>query len=109
MSQPVRVGIIGAGWPGGAHARGYAEAGGFRVVGVADLIPGRRQKLIADLGAAASGAREYPDAKTLLADKSIDAVSVCVPTYLHALVALEALRKKKHVICEKPPALDAAE
>jgi predicted dehydrogenase len=106
MSQNIRVGIIGAGWPGGAHARGYQQAGGCKVVAVADLIPERRQKLASEF---APGVKEYNEAKELIADKEIDAVSVCLPTYLHAPIVLAAFRAKKHVVCEKPPALYAAE
>jgi predicted dehydrogenase len=96
---------MGCGWPGGAHAKGYRESGGFRVSAVADLIPERRKKLIADFGAM----KEYAEAKELLRDKELDAVSICLPTFLHAPMALAALRAGKHVICEKPPALDGRE
>jgi predicted dehydrogenase len=105
MAQAIRVGIAGAGWPGGAHAKGYKQSGGFQLAAVADLIPDRRKKLMAEHGAL----KEYGDAKELIADKSIDAVSICLPTYLHAPMVLAALRAGKHVICEKPPALGAAE
>ena len=47
MAETTRVGIIGAGWPGAAHARGYLTAGGFKLAAVADLIPERRKKLMA--------------------------------------------------------------
>lgn len=105
MPQPIRVGIIGGGWPGGAHARGYKEAGGFKVVAVADLIPARRKKLMEESGAT----REYADAIELVADKDLDVVSVCLPTFLHAQVTVAALKSGKHVLCEKPPAMDAKE
>src|SRR5262245_20818921 len=105
MSQAIRVGIAGAGWPGAAHAKGYKQSGGFQIVAVADLIPDRRNKLAAEHGPI----KEYNDVKELIGDKSIDAVSVCLPTYLHVPVVLAAMRAGKHVICEKPPALDGAE
>jgi len=98
----IRVGIVGAGWPGQAHARGFADAGGFKIVAVADLIPERRKKLMIDFGIE----REYPDAKQLIKDKGIDAVSICLPTALHAPIAIAALRAGKHVVCETPPALN---
>jgi predicted dehydrogenase len=103
MPETLRVGIIGAGWPGAAHARGYKEAGGFKIVAVADLIPERRSKLLSEYGAA----REYADAKDLIADKQIEAVSVCLPTFLHAPIVTAALRAGKHVLCEKPPAISS--
>jgi len=104
MAETLRVGIIGAGWPGGQHAKGYSEAGGFKIVAVADLIPARRQKIMSEFGA-----KEYTDANELVRDKDIDVISVCLPTHLHAPITLAALRAGKHVVCEKPPAMNAAE
>lgn len=105
MAETTRVGIIGAGWPGQAHARGYATAGGFKVVAVADLIPSRRQTLVQS----ARGTKEYPDADGLLKDPDVDAVSICLPNDRHASVTRAALRAGKHVICEVPPATSAKE
>ncbi len=100
MAQGVRVGIIGGGWPGKAHAKGYQAAGGFKLNAVADLIPQRRRQMMDEFGIA----REYADALELVADPEIDAVSICLPNFLHAQVAVAALKAGKHVICEKPPA-----
>ncbi|HEV8606206.1 MAG TPA: Gfo/Idh/MocA family oxidoreductase [Tepidisphaeraceae bacterium] len=105
MPEQIRVGIIGCGWPGSAHARGYLTASGFKIAAVADLIPDRRKKLMAEF----SVQREYSDAKDLLADKELDAVSICLPNHMHAGATLAALRAGKHVLCEKPPAISAAE
>lgn len=105
MAEALKVGIAGAGWPGRAHAGGYQHASGFKVVAVADLIPDRRRQIMTEFGAR----KEYADAKELVADKEIDVVSVCLPTHLHAPLALAALRAGKHVLCEKPPALSVKE
>src|SRR5215218_8740301 len=105
MAEAVRVGVIGGGWPGRAHARGYVAAGGFRLMAVADLIPARRRDLINEF----KMPREYATWEELVADKELDAVSVCLPTHLHAPVAIAALRAGKHVVCERPPTLTAAE
>ncbi|MGH7215274.1 MAG: Gfo/Idh/MocA family protein, partial [Tepidisphaeraceae bacterium] len=105
MADIVRLGIIGGGWPGAAHARGATSAGGFKITAVADLIPKRRRKLMDEFNVA----REYADARDLLRDPEIDAVSVCLPTFLHAPIAVAALRGGKHVLCEKPPAMNAKE
>jgi predicted dehydrogenase len=101
----IRIGIIGGGWPGQAHAKGYATAGGFKVAAIADLIPSRREKFLSEH----PGAKQYADANDLLADDDIDAVSVCLPNNLHAPVTIAALKAGKHVLCEKPPALNATE
>jgi predicted dehydrogenase len=101
----IRVGIIGGGWPGRAHGRGYQASGGFRIAAVADLIPSRRRELMNEFKVA----REYATWEELVADKELDAVSVCLPNHLHAAATIAALRAGKHVVCERPPALSAAE
>ena len=106
MAQNVtRMGIIGAGRPGAAHARGCAEAGGFKVVAVADLIPARRKQIMSEFGAA----KEYADAKELIDDKEVDAVAIALPNHLHASTTIAALRAGKHVVCETPPTTSAKE
>jgi predicted dehydrogenase len=105
MAQGIRVGILGAGWPGTKHVEGYKAAGGFQVAAVADLIPGRRKALLAQC----PGATEHADAQTVVDDRSVDAVSLCLPNHLHAPVALAALKAGKHVLCETPPTLNATE
>jgi len=105
MSQTTRVGIIGGGWPGIAHARGYQAAGGFKIVAIADLIPSRRKQMMQEFSIPA----EYDDAEKLLADRTIDAVSIGLPNFLHAPMVKAALKAGKHVLCEKPPAMNARE
>ena len=51
----------------------------------------------------------YTDVDRMLAEAKIDAVSIIVPNKFHAPLALKALKAKKHVFCEKPPALNARE
>ena len=107
MAQGIKVGILGAGWPGLKHAEGYRAAGGFQVTAVADRIPSRRRALVQQF--AQSGATEHADAEAVLEDDAIAAVSICLPNDLHAPVALKALKAGKHVIVETPPTLDAGE
>src|SRR6185437_7982784 len=105
MAQAIRVGVIGAGWPGHRHAEGYKAAGGFQLAAVSDLIPARRRKLMDEFGIT----REYADANDLLKDVQVDAVSVCLPNAMHLPIVLAALKAGKHVICETPPAMNAGE
>jgi predicted dehydrogenase len=53
-----------------------------------------------------STVRKYTEIEDVLADSKIDAIDICLPTYLHDTVAVEALRAGKHVLVEKPMALD---
>jgi predicted dehydrogenase len=105
MPEGLRVGIAGAGWPGQAHAKGYKEAAGCKIVAVADLIPDRRRKIMSEFGAT----KEFADASEMITDKEIDAISLCLPTHLHAAVAVAALKAGKHVLCEPPPCLNSKE
>ncbi len=105
MAESLRVGVIGGGWPGTAHARGYQQAGGFKIVAISDLIPDRRKTFMNEFGAT----KEFADAKDLLAEKEIDVVSVCLPNHLHAAIAIAALRAGKHACCELPVAMNAKE
>jgi predicted dehydrogenase len=52
-----------------------------------------------------SGVRKYTDWQSLVADPAIDVVDICLPTDLHAEVAITAFENRKHVLCEKPMAL----
>jgi predicted dehydrogenase len=55
-----------------------------------------------------SNVRKYIEIEQAIADPDIDAVDICLPTDMHASVAIEALRAGKHVLLEKPMALDGA-
>jgi predicted dehydrogenase len=100
----VRVGIIGLGGIAQvAHIPGYRSAG-VRISAVSTPNPAVAERFGRELDAAWS-----TDYRELLARDDIDAVSVCVPTYLHAEVTMAALRAGKHVLCEKPPGVNAAE
>jgi predicted dehydrogenase len=102
---PLRVGVIGAGWPGERHAEGYLASGLAQVVAVSDLEAARR----AGFAASYAVPTTYADYNDLLADPSIEAVSIALPNFLHAPATIAALEAGKHVLCEKPPAVTLAE
>ncbi len=56
-----------------------------------------------------SGVRHWTHWRELVLDPEIDAIDICLPTDLHATVSIAALTAGKHVLCEKPMALTAAE
>jgi predicted dehydrogenase len=104
----VRVGVIGAGWPGERHADGYVAAPGCRIVAIADANAERGAAFAQTYGQAQGGAplTIYSDYHALLANQEIDAVSVALPNFLHHPATMAALEAGKHVLCEKPPALN---
>ena len=55
-----------------------------------------------------SAVKKFRDVDALLADGEIEAVDLCLPTFMHEEVAVAALRAGKHVLVEKPMALDGS-
>jgi predicted dehydrogenase len=100
----LRFGIIGAGNIAPVHAVAINSIEGAELLAVADSNPERGQAL-----ADKFGGTPYTDYHDLLARSDVDAVSICLPPYLHAPITLEAAAKGKHVLCEKPMAISLAE
>lgn len=101
----LKVGIIGVGGIAEvAHLPGY-EAAGAEIRGLATSRPGEVRALAERFGAQ----HVDTDYRTLLQRDDIEAVSVCVPTGLHEEIVIAALEAGKHVLCEKPPAVAAAQ
>ncbi len=101
--MPLQAAIAGAGFIGRVHARSLRLAG-VALVGVASSSPDSAAAAAAELGAD----RAYDTAEALVQDPSVDAVHICTPNHLHLPLAEAALAAGKHVICEKPLAMDAA-
>jgi len=101
----IRVGVIGLNM-GKGHVRNYASSPDVEAVYVCDLVPERREAVIAECGLTTPA---YADYREMLANSDIDAVSVALPNRLHAPVTIAALRAGKHVLCEKPMAATVAE
>jgi predicted dehydrogenase len=94
------VGFVGAGFSAHLHVAGLKTVHGVDVR-LGAVTAGRRER--AESFARAHGvATVHADWRDLVADPDIDAVAICVPTALHAEVAIAAANAGKHVICEKP-------
>ena len=102
MKPQLRVGVVGVGHLGSRHAQIYAAMRGVRLAAVCDSVPARARTLAWQLGCAA-----VTDWRRLL--EQVDAVSLAVPTSLHAELALPFLRRGVHVLVEKPLARTLAE
>ena len=114
----IRVGLIGLGGMGNVHFGRYHALHNAEVVAIADaeedrLKPGARSlKINIGEGGATIDPdkhRLYVNADDLIADKGVDLVDICLPTFLHADCIKKALAAGKHVLCEKPMALTYAE
>jgi predicted dehydrogenase len=94
----VRVGVVGVGWAGQQHLDAYARIPGVEIAAVAGLERDQR----AELQAQYAIAHAVDGWEELLAIDGLDAVSIAVPTFLHAPIATAALGHGLHVLSEKP-------
>jgi scyllo-inositol 2-dehydrogenase (NADP+) len=98
--QPISIGIIGFGRIGAEHSNWLSRTRSARAVAVADGTDARRKL------AEENGLHAYTQIPDLLNDKSIEAVVVSTPTSMHFEHVQLALSAGKHVLVEKPMALD---
>lgn len=103
----MRIGLIGAGRFGRLHLRVLRQIPGVTVAAAADVNPEMLQALEADFGIAPEGCSTDP-AELLLRD-DLDAVDIVSDESSHGPLVLEALRRGKHVIVEKPLSVKADE
>ncbi len=100
----INFALIGCGRVAPRHAQSFQQLSETRLVATADIRFDRAQRFAEEYGAAA-----YADYHDMLARSDVDAVSICVPSGLHAQVAIDALQAGKHVLVEKPIALTLAD
>jgi len=100
MVNSIRVGIIGIGNMGSAHASCVAggKIEGMELVAVCDTVPARQEYCRKTF----PQAKIYEDYTLLLRDENVDAVIIAVPHPLHSEIASAALKAGKHVLLEKP-------
>jgi predicted dehydrogenase len=101
----VRVAVVGGGFAGGSHVEGPRRVPGVEVALLAGGESGRARAAADAIGIE----RSTGDYREALADESIDVVHNCTPTDLHAEVTAAALDARKHVLAEKPLAMDSGE
>ena len=104
IELPIGLGVIGCGWAAGEIARAVTRLPSLRIVAACDADDERARAY-----AERTHARVAADIDTLLADPNVTAAYVGLPHYLLASTVERALRAGKHVLAEKPLALDAAE
>lgn len=100
----VSLGVIGCGWAASEIARASAALPQMRIVAAMDADPARAAAF-----GTTTGAKTHASVAGLLADPAVTACYVGLPHALLAPTVEQALAAGKHVLCEKPLALDAAE
>ena len=103
--RKVRVGVIGTGFIGPAHIEAMRRLGHVDVVALADI----NEEIAKQKADALSVGAAYGNYQKLLADPQIEVVHICTPNHLHYPMSKEALLAGKHVVCEKPLAMDSAQ
>ncbi|MCX7919991.1 MAG: Gfo/Idh/MocA family oxidoreductase [bacterium] len=99
----IRVGIVGCGGISGLHFEGYKQ-NGARIIACADV-----NEAAARTRANQYDCVPYTDYQEMLAKEQLDVISICTPPAFHKEIAIHALKKKIHVLCEKPLAMNVAE
>ena len=97
----MRVGILGSGSMGIAHAQAFAKLPDVQIVAFSSRSLEKAQKLAAEFGA-----RATTSDSDIINDPSLDAISNTLPTHLHTQYTVAALQAGKHVLLEKPFALN---
>ena len=103
-ARRLRAAVIGTGFVGPFHVDAIRRTGLGEVVAVAGADAGRTAAKAAALGVE----RWTLDAAELIADPSIDVIHICTPNATHVALAEAALLAGRHVVVEKPIAIDAA-
>ncbi|MDO5310330.1 MAG: Gfo/Idh/MocA family oxidoreductase, partial [Clostridia bacterium] len=105
MSNKIKIGIIGVGNIAGTHIQAYLKNPNVELYAFCDINEAQLKKMGEEYGIE----RLYTDVNEMLALTEIDAVSVCTWNSAHAECAIAALNAGKHVLCEKPMAVNAAQ
>lgn len=95
----LKVGLIGRGTISKSHTKAYEKINNAELVACCDIRP----EVMEDL----TNVRKYTDIDTFLSEEAgkLDYVDICLPTYLHDVVSIKAMRSGFNVLCEKPMAL----
>lgn len=100
----LKAAVIGAGFVGRAHVEALRRLN-VPITGVLGSTPGRTEEVRRLLGLP----RAYVSLAEFASDPDIDVVHICTPNYLHHDQAASLLRAGKHVMCEKPLAMNVRE
>lgn len=103
--KKIKVGIIGTGFGAKVHAPIMNSHPGFEVTAISSVHRGNLDEIRKDTGVNSV----YSDWKEMLEQEDLDLVSVASAPYLHHDMVLEVLKRKLHILCEKPMAFDASQ
>jgi predicted dehydrogenase len=105
--KPVNTAMIGTGNRGSFLLEGVLRQPNAKVLALCDIKPDRLDK--AATAAAKDNPATYADWRRVIERKDVDAVFIATPPYLHSEMAIQAIQAGKHVYCEKPVGITAAQ
>jgi phthalate 4,5-cis-dihydrodiol dehydrogenase len=100
-ASPLRIGIVGLGAAGRAFLPAIKKHSGFELVGVAEPVQEARESIAAEMNVAG-----YADMPAMIEGTALDAIYIATPTDLHSDHVKIAFAAKKHVLSEKPMAVE---
>ena len=105
MADKLKIGVIGNGNISGVHLRGYSLNPNVEIYALCDINEKAMKRRAEEYGVT----RLFTDVNEMVKLPELDAVSVCTWNAAHAECAIAALNAGKHVLCEKPMALNTAQ
>ncbi len=103
--ETIRVGLVGSGFIASIHYEALRRVAGVEVVAVASPTPGHAERFVSERGIA----QHFTDFRSLLDIKDLDLVVLGLPNDLHCSVVCQAAQAGKHIVVEKPMAMNLAE
>lgn len=97
----LKVAVVGIGAVSGAHVPAWQAMPNAELVAICDIRPACMD--------AYENVHKYTDLDAMLNAETLDILDICLPTFLHTEVAIKAMQRGIHVICEKPISLNKAD
>ena len=94
----IKIGVIGSGFIAEHHCYSYSLLPNVEIVGISSLLENEAKELMNKFNISGKPLKDYKD----LLKMDCDAISICIPNFLHKDVAIEVLNSGKHALIEKP-------
>jgi len=107
--EKLKVGILGCGARSPAHIKAINHYSGMEITALCDIIPEKMEEKKALIAEGRPEPRLYTDYEKMLKQDGLHAIAIVLPNTLHREASIASLDAGKHVLCEKPLTIDAAD